>query len=152
MEHRSGAIKVGLLIKEGGNVKSYKLRYIILKKDELSYWENDKATKPLGILNLKGCDVMAEKKGGKPGKGKKAAPASIHYHFLLSCTEARIDKKDGHGGKYRFVCDDKALCMSWVTAIEKAANIIRKKTTMLGAGLGAGLGGMGALTGALGNC
>ena len=125
---RDGSIKCGTLIKEGGSHKSFKMRFIIVREGELTYYENDKQTTPLGTLPLKGATCEAEETIAQTAKQKKAS--SNTFHFLVQLAEERKDKKDGHKGKYRFICDDLALRDSWVKAVKKAAGQEDKKSAL----------------------
>ena len=112
-ELKSKATKHGWLIKEGGKNKSYKVRYVVVVKDELHYYEKESSPEANGVLPLKGSTAVFE---GSAKNGKRA-----YYTFTVNIVDtAKKKKKDNHGGVYRFLADDKSLAESWVSAINKA--------------------------------
>ena len=49
------ASKCGFLKKEGGNIKSWKQRWIVILRNELSYYEDRASDRPIRTLNLNDC-------------------------------------------------------------------------------------------------
>lgn len=52
------ASKSGFLTKRGGNIKTWKLRWFVLVRNEFSYYESRESEQPIKTLNLEECSKM----------------------------------------------------------------------------------------------
>ena len=49
----------GFLVKQGGNIKSWKRRWFVILRNEMSYFEDRTSDKPIRILNLEECSRVS---------------------------------------------------------------------------------------------
>ena len=52
------ASKSGFLTKQGGNIKSWKLRWFVIVRYEMSYFEDRASDRPIRVLNLEECNSV----------------------------------------------------------------------------------------------
>lgn len=112
-ELKASAVKHGWLIKEGGNAKNYKVRYIVVVQGELHYYEKENSPEANGTLSLAGATCVYE---GAKKNGKRS-----YNTFTVNIKDVnKKKKKDNHGGIYRFMADGKELAEAWVASINEA--------------------------------
>jgi dual adaptor for phosphotyrosine/3-phosphotyrosine/3-phosphoinositide len=84
------ATKEGFLTKRGGLIKNWKLRYFVLKKNELRYYRQRTDTKPLRVIDLQGCtECAADACDGRPNGFRLTFPWRVFYFSASSPGEAK---------------------------------------------------------------
>jgi len=95
--------KCGELTKRGHVRKNWKVRWFILQKDYLFYFENSKVQKLLGHIPLRNATVGTTNKVKKPNVFELVAPFSNKVFYMF--------------------CNDASETMAWINAINQATKV-----------------------------
>jgi len=106
-----GALKEGYFFKCGGNHKSWKLRWFVLTKDILYYFDKETSTEPLGIIPLK--DYQRCK-----GMDGDAYQATGKQNSFFLQTPYRM---------YKAYCKDWKTSELWADSIASLGEFLKKK-------------------------
>eukprot|EP00908_Phaeocystis_cordata_P012757 Transcript_23752.p2 GENE.Transcript_23752~~Transcript_23752.p2 ORF type:complete len:535 (+),score=238.14 Transcript_23752:46-1650(+) len=114
------SVREGWLGKQGGRVKTWKRRYVILSGNVLYYFKSPKDKAPAGFLPLENIEVRAHKEKNQfelvPAEGQ-----------MLKSVKMATDKKNqggfeqGHHKSFMFKANDAEELDRWVQAIRRFA-------------------------------